>query len=154
MKPNYLLLLMVFVIGIASCKRSSPVEEKVEQDRKSQPCGKTVEAYATNFTTVSSDVFTIADASISGDCLTLKLGLATGCADPASLSVLHATSAATVYPQQHALKIALRYGTGCTTPELRTYSFDLYPIRQKNTNKILIGISGQQGYYKTLEYSY
>lgn len=154
MKLTYLPIVLLLTIVSFSCRRSSPVEEKVENTRKSQPCGKAVEAYATNFATVSSDVFTIADASISGDCLTLKLGLATGCADPASLSVLHATSVATVYPQQHALKIALKYGTGCTMPELRTYSFDLYPIRQKNTNKILISISGQQGYYKTMEYAY
>ncbi|WP_114792187.1 hypothetical protein U0035_10085 [Niabella yanshanensis] len=153
MKLTSLPILLLIIMGF-SCKRSSPVEENVEDARKSQSCGKAVVANASNFATVTSDAFTIMEASISGDCLTLKLGLASGCTDPASLDVLHGVSVATVYPQQHALKIALTYGVGCAMPGTRTYHFDLYPIRQKNTNKISVSISGQQGYYKTLEYKY
>ncbi len=152
MKLIYLPILLL-IIGF-SCKRSSPLAENAEKARASQPCGKEVIANAPNFASVTTDVFMINEASISGDCLTVTLGLGSACSDPASLVVLHAPSAAAVYPPLHALKIALTYGTGCAMPGVRTYSFDLYPIRQKNTNKISINISGQQGYYKTLEYAY
>ncbi|MCH5715151.1 hypothetical protein [Niabella hibiscisoli] len=133
MKLIYLPILLL-IVGF-SCKRSSPVEENTEKARTSQPCGNAVTANAQNFATVASDVFTIMDASISGDCLTLKLGLASGCTDPASLDVLHEVSIAAVYPPLHGLKIALTYGVGCAMPGVRTYSFDLYPIRQKTPIK-------------------
>ncbi len=154
MKLTYLPIVLLLIIVGFSCKRSSHIEENVENARKSQPCGKAVAANASNFATVTSDAFIINNAAISGDCLTVTLGLSSACADPASLSILHMPSSAAVFPPLHALKVALTYGTGCSMPGVRTYSFDLYPIRQNNTNKISVNISGQQGYYKTLEYSY
>jgi hypothetical protein len=150
MKLTYLLIVLLLTIVGFACKRSSPVEES----RMSQPCGKAVVANAPNFSTVATDVFTITEASISGDCLTVTLGLSSACGEPASLSILHAPGSAAVYPPLHALKIALTYGSDCAMPGVRTYSFDLYPIRQQKTNKISVSITGTQGYYKTLQYAY
>lgn len=145
MRNVYLTILLIFIGFSFSCKRSLSAEADKEKDRAEQSCGNAVVANASNFSTISSDYFTINDASISGDCLTVRLGLARACTDPASFSVLHAPTDAAVYPPLHALKIALTYGTGCAMPGSKSYRFDLYPIRQKNTNKISISISGYQG---------
>lgn len=151
MKRPYLLALL-FIVFSFSCKRSSPVETTPEE-RAGDPCGKAVKANAFDFDTAPTDPFMITDASISGDCLTVTLGLSSACAEPA-IEVLHAPSVAAVYPPSHHIKIALQYGSDCAMPGSRTYSFDLYPIRQKGTNKISLNISGSKGYYKTLLYSY
>ena len=151
MKRPYLLALL-FIVFSFSCKRSSPVET-IPEERAGDPCGKAVKANASDFETAPTDPFIITDASVSGDCLTVTLGLSSACAEPA-IEVLHAPSGAAVYPPQHHLKIALLYGSDCAMPGSKTYSFDLYPIRQKGTNKISLNISGSKGYYKTLLYSY
>ncbi|GAB3426486.1 hypothetical protein [Niabella aquatica] len=152
MRLTYLSALLFIIIFSFSCKRASPVEA-VPEDRVSAPCGEAVQANASNFDTAPTDAFIITHASITGDCLTVTLGLSSACAGPA-IKVLHAPSVAAVYPPQHLLKIALQYGSDCAMPGSGTYSFDLYPIRQKNTNKISVNISGSAGYYKTLTYSY
>lgn len=153
MKLNYWPAALLLTIVVSSCKRS-PVSEEALKARVSEPCGKSVVANATDFGTAASDPFSLMDAVITGDCLTVKLALATGCADPQILRVLHAPVDAAVYPPSHALKIVLTYGVGCTMPEIRTYNFDLYPIRQKNTNKMSVTISGQRETAKTLQYVY
>lgn len=151
MKQSYLLVLL-FIIFSFSCKRSSPVET-IPEERAGEPCGKVVKANAPGFETAPTDPFMITDASISGDCLTVTLGLSSACAEPA-IEVLHAPSVAAVFPPLHHIKIALLYGSDCAMPGSRTYSFDLYPIRQKGTNRISLNISGSRGYYTTLLYSY
>ena len=146
-----ILLVLVTVLGF-SCKKDDNEVEK-EKERISVPCGEEVRANAENFSSVESDNFIITDASVSGDCLTLTLGLGSACSDP-EIDVFHSISEAAVFPPQHLLKVAIKYGTGCAMPGIKTFKFDLYPIRQKNTNRISLSISGSEGYYKTLEYIY
>ncbi len=151
MKLIYLPVLLL-VIGF-SCKRSSPVEDNKEA-RESQPCGNAVVVNAPNFSTVTTDQFMIADASISGDCLTVKIGGSGGSGNTWRAEVLHAVSDAAVYPQEHSLKVVFANRELCAAVFVKNFEFDLFPLRQKGTNKIFISISGQQGYYKTLEYAY
>lgn len=143
------IVLLLTVVGF-SCRRSSLVEES----RNSQPCGKAVVVNAPDFSTVSTDHFVIADALISGDCLTLKVG-SSGCSGNTwQADILHAVSDAAVYPKQHALKVVFTNRELCAAAFGKSFEFDLYPLRQKGTNKISLSIYGSAGYYKTLAYSY
>jgi len=154
MKLTYLPIVLMLPIVSFSCKRSSPVEGKMEDARKSQPCGEAVVANAPNFSTVTTNDFVIADASISGDCLTIKVG-GSGCSGNTwKTDVLHAVSDAAVYPQQHALKVVFTNKELCTAAFVKSFEFDLYPLRQNGTNKISLSIYGSAGYYKTLQYAY
>lgn len=154
MKLTYLSIVLLLTIVSFSCRRSSPVEENADNTRKSQPCGEAVVANAPNFSTVTTDDFVIADASVSGDCLTIKVG-GSGCSGNTwQTDVLHAVSDAAVYPRQHALKVVFTNKELCAAALGKSFEFDLYPLRQKGTNKISLSIYGSAGYYKTLQYAY
>ncbi|MCH5600564.1 hypothetical protein [Niabella ginsengisoli] len=146
MRNLLFILLPVFVLG---CSRNG---DDVSKTRTGEPCGEAVQVTAKSFSTAESDPFSITSASIKGDCLTVTVG-ASGCSsDWEKVEVLHGISLTADGLPQNRLKIVLSNKTGdCATSFSKTLQFDLYPLRQKGTNKLTILL---YGYDKTLEYAY
>lgn len=134
-----------------ACKRSKIVEEI--NAGNSEPCGEAVKISNSleDYTNAASATFAITQAAVSGDCLTITVS-SSGCDGKTwQANLLDAG----VFPQtvnaQRDLKVTLINKEGCTAVPGRIFSFDIYPLRMKNTHQVQLNLTG---YHKSLLYSY
>ena len=142
-----MIAVLVILLTITACQRDQEINI---DERQGAPCGDAVQINAPNYSTDDSDKFMVIEAAISGDCLTVKLGLSSGCAVPETM-LLHSLGDSKIFPQQQLLKVVIPRRTGCAMPGVMSFKYDLFPLRLKNTRKLSITLDG---YDKNLEYRY
>lgn len=116
MKIKYFLFFLISMV-LLSCHK--------DNDDNRKPCGDSVVVNETLFQQDSESNFTILDAYISGDCLTVKIG-ASGC-DPVNWQIVLVTDGleTTSIPPSRLLRLKLTTNEACEAYFTPEYSFDL-----------------------------
>ena len=131
----------LFAVLMFSCTRQS--QNYIATSAGNCENGITISAY--QFSKTSPDDFRITKAAIKGDCLEIAI-TASGC-DGGSWKATLVTNGAVAesFPPQMFLKILFKNTEDCDAVHTRTFSYNLKPLRVKETNKLTLNLQGHSG---------
>ncbi|KJD32196.1 hypothetical protein PK35_12250 [Tamlana nanhaiensis] len=133
----------LWVVVILMSLTNMTCEESVDTVEDSDNCDKTVVIDANNYNNLQTDYFTVVNAKIIGDCLSINFQ-ASGCSgDTWVFNLIDSGAIAESYPEQRYLKIQFVNNEACLAVFTKQVSFNLKPLQiSDNGGEVILHIDG------------
>lgn len=125
--------------------------EDEEKESEDAICDFLTIVNAAKYNNLNSDIFTLINYEIDGDCLLLTIGTS-GCdGNSWEFNLVDSGAIAESFPEQRYLKLDFSNEELCLAYFERKVSFNLMPVQVKGSNKIILHIDGLD---EPIEYVY